>query len=522
MKNKNIIISFLLCVVLLIIPISLGTYYSIYNHDFHHWSYNLSNFYDYKNGFILFNQIFLQYGAGQIIFFDLLSNFISINIVSIGIITNFIFSLNIILIFLILKKNSSLLLSFFVISLILIIHPFAHYPWPDYYSGLCVTLFFYFLLNKDQNNFTIFLQSLFLFLAIFFRTTYLLHIISGVIIFYLIDYFYLKKKLFNKLFLFLLVKILLYFLFLFSNDQLINWFNQGIGVIFVYTYGSSFEYMDLIISYIGDFGWIILKLIKVGLRWFYHIFNIFHVDNLVFLIFLLSTIFFIREIYLKNRNLTSIDQRLLFVSLISLLGFIQGFMIYENFRILNSSVGIFIIGYLYFLSKINLKFFKEKKYYNVIFIIPIFIILKLITSFPNNSTFLPIKIYDDSEYLNSEFKFFSNQKKLSKKVFNYYSEVSDQVCNKNYEITNISPDFAIPYICNTSYKKNISPYWIAKIEKTDPLEYSRILELRLRQNEVLITKDVKKSNKLTLIKKIRSPHDPMPWYGEFLYIYKKK
>ena len=521
MKKIDIFLSFLVTIVIFLIPISFGTYYSIYNHDFHHWSYNLSNYYDYKNGFNLFNEIFLQYGSGQIIFYDLIDKIIPINIVSIGIITNFIFALNVLFIFVILKKNLPLTVSLFIVFLVLVIHPFAHYPWPDYYAGFYVTLFFFFFLNKNQNNIIIFLQSLFLFLAIFFRTTYLLHIFSGIIIYYIFDYFYLKKKTFNKLFLLFTLKILLFFLFLTLNGQFSNWFNQGIGVIFVYTYGSSFEYMDLIISYIGDFGWFILKLIKVGLRWLYHIFNIFNVDNLVFLIFLICSLLFVIKIILEKQNLTLYYQRLLFISLLAVLGFIQGFMIYENFRILNSSIGIYIIGSVYLVNKFNLKILEEKKYLNFLLIIPLFVIIKLIIGFPNNSTFLPIKIYDDSEYVNSEIEFFSSSKKLSKSVFNYYDEISKEICNKGYEITNISPDFAIPYICSTSYKKNISPYWIAKIEKIDPFEYKRILNLELKQNEILITKDIKNSNNVKLIKKISSPHDPKPWYGKYLFIYQK-
>ncbi len=81
--------------IILIVPISLGAYYSLFSHDYHHWTYTLSNFYDYKNGFVLFKDIFLQYGAGQIIFFNLISVFFEINMLSIGIITNFIFALNI-------------------------------------------------------------------------------------------------------------------------------------------------------------------------------------------------------------------------------------------------------------------------------------------------------------------------------------------------------------------------------------------------------------------------------------------
>ena len=508
----------LIYIIILFIPISLGTYYSIYSHDFHHWTYTLSNFYDYKNGFKLFEDIFLQYGAGQIIFFNLISEIIEINMLSIGMITNCVFALNILFFYLILRKYFFYITSVLVILLILLIHPFAHYPWPDYYSGFCITLFFYLFLEDKQNKFSIILQSFLLFLAIFFRTSYLLHILVSISFFYFLDYFYLKQKKFNKIFLIFFIQLFLYLSFLFLNGQLLLWFSQGIGAIKIYTYGSSHPYMNTIIAYVGEFGWIVLKIIKVGIRWFSQIFNIFKVSNLIFCILLISSLVHIFQIFIKKDHLILQNQKFIFLSFISIFGLIQSFMIYENFRIINSSIGLFFVGLIFLTKK---PFAKIKLYYKFFILIPIYLSIKLIFGFPNNSTFIHFKILDNANFINSDYDFFSKNKKLSKPVSKYYNDIYQTICNKNLLITNISSDFSIPYICSLNYKKNISPYWFPKIEKINPKEYQRIMSSDLYENEILISRDIIKSDNIILIKKFLSPHEPNAWYGKYLYIYKK-
>ena len=139
------------------------------------------------------------------------------------------------------------------------------------------------------------------------------------------------------------------------------WLEQGIGVIKIYTYGSSHPYMNIIISYIGDYGWIFLKLIKVGIRWLSQIFNVLKVSNLVFCIFLISSLLYIFQIFQKKSYLILQNQKFLFLSFISIFGLIQGFMIYENFRIINSSIGLFFLGLFFLIKNLFVKMNNYKK-----------------------------------------------------------------------------------------------------------------------------------------------------------------
>ena len=84
--------------------IYLGYIYSVYNQDYHHNFFILSSIIDYDKGLKLFEDIILQYGPGQIFFFNFLGNFININLVSISAITSIIYALNLYILFIIFKK----------------------------------------------------------------------------------------------------------------------------------------------------------------------------------------------------------------------------------------------------------------------------------------------------------------------------------------------------------------------------------------------------------------------------------
>ena len=78
-----------------------GYTYSYFNTDIYHYSHNLEPFLDFKNGYKLNKDVFVLYGNGQIYLYNLINNIIDINIVSIGIISQFFFSVKFILFFII-------------------------------------------------------------------------------------------------------------------------------------------------------------------------------------------------------------------------------------------------------------------------------------------------------------------------------------------------------------------------------------------------------------------------------------
>ena len=124
-KNKYLIYSTLA----LIISISLysGFKFSSYNQDYHHSFFILSLYIDSQNGFEYFKDIFLQYGPGQPILFNLIDYFIQINIVSISNINVVVYSIHLI----ILLHIASIRGGFFVYSNL---ETAASYPFFKSYS----------------------------------------------------------------------------------------------------------------------------------------------------------------------------------------------------------------------------------------------------------------------------------------------------------------------------------------------------------------------------------------------------
>jgi len=224
MIYKNYIIDFF-AFLISISAFILGLYSFKYNQDFHHWGLQLSYLIDYKNGFSFFQDIYLQYGQGQTLFLYIVDKIFEVNFFTIGIITQVIYSLNLILIYKIfcifLKKKYALLILFFIY----LIHPYIVYPWPDYYSGLCLTLSAYLLLsNKNYSNFNYVFCGFLLFLSIFFRTSYLITIIPSFIIFFIFFKKYFLKEKINIIFLSFCFCLFLYFIYL--NKNLSYWYYQ--------------------------------------------------------------------------------------------------------------------------------------------------------------------------------------------------------------------------------------------------------------------------------------------------------
>ena len=197
-KNYNKLI-FTIVLGIVLFSSYLGYKHSIYNEDIHHLSFILSTFIDFNNGFTLFKEIFLQYGPGQVLFFKLIDNFVNINLFSISFITSIIYSANLLVLFIIFRKIVSLEISFLLIILIFLIHPYNIHPWPDYLSGICLSLFFLFLLKKNS-KYDLIACACFLFLAIFFRSTYMLNIIFSIIVYNLLFIFYQKENNLKNLF----------------------------------------------------------------------------------------------------------------------------------------------------------------------------------------------------------------------------------------------------------------------------------------------------------------------------------
>ena len=77
MENlKKYLFNFLFFSFLFFFIYNLTIIYSEYYSDLHHWGFIASTSLDYINGRLLFKEVLVHYGAGQLIFFDFISLFL--------------------------------------------------------------------------------------------------------------------------------------------------------------------------------------------------------------------------------------------------------------------------------------------------------------------------------------------------------------------------------------------------------------------------------------------------------------
>jgi hypothetical protein len=510
-KKKEYFLDFI-AIVIVISSYILGYYSFKYNQDFHHTGIQLSYLIDFKNGFKFFQEIYLQYGQGQTIFLFIIDKVFNINFFTIGIVVQLIYCLNLLLIYriicLLTKKYYALLILFFIY----LIHPYAVYSWPDYYSGLCLTLAAYFLLkNKKYNIFNYIFCSFLLFLSIFFRTSYLITIIPAFIfflIFFKLNFF--KYKI-NILLLFFILYLVIYFTYL--NKNLYNWYYQGLGSITHYAYGSTHNLMGAIIDNFGENIWLFLKFLKMFFRFVYKLFNLFPLNNFIFTFFLLINLYYFFLIFFIKKNKKKInffETKLIFLSFIGFFGFAQSFMIYATFKNINSTLGIFFLG-VYILTKIKF----SKNLLLIIRIIILSIVVMLMFKFPNVSNYARLITKNDGNFVKSEINIFSNSNLLVENN-DYYKKLSEVICNQDKKIINLSFDYVIPYICNDNLKKySMLAGMPFQINSAEDKLYKRIFfDHILFDDEMLITSKVVNSPNLKKIFEVDLPTNIM-WYSMY-------
>ena len=533
MKFLNLKENYLIYIALFLIffiSIYLGFRHSIYNQDYHHSFFILSMYIDHQNNFEYFKDIFLQYGLGQTIFYKIIDSFIKINIVTILKVNVVIYAINLIILFQIFKKISNSKISITLITILFLIHPYSIYPWPDYLSGFCLSIFIFFFLDQEKKIIPL-LYAILLFLAIFFRSTYLINIALTIIIYTVTCLYFKSNNNLKKIFLILVSLLTAYFLSLIYYKNLYLWFAESIGFISNYAgYTKHTEIYNLVVQYVGREGFIFLKIMYYLFRSTLELFDPRNIKNYIFVISIFFNIFFIIQIFSKKFDVNNFEKKIFFISILGLTGFVQSTMLMEIFRNINSTIGIIVtMAYIIEKKKIYLSFVNSKylKIFNIrlvkLFIIIYLIILLFNFKFIN---------YDPKNYQTYNNPYFSESKKIKIPIINYYKFVSTIICaSENTKVINISNDFAISYLCDDKFVKSKSSMMANALKLIKPNEFERIIiNGDLKEHEMLISsKRIEeisnnriKMDNIILMKQIESPHMPVNWYGHLLYIYKKK
>jgi hypothetical protein len=483
-NEKKIINKVLINISLLSIIFStlyLSFEYSYYNTDFHHWSFILEKYYQFINDQILFKSIYIQYGEGYIWLFYILSFFTDIDLVSIGKITSIIYALKLSLIYFISKsltKNSYISLFILLVYFLTLTH--IQYPWPDFFSSFFLLLFFFLIIinNSKKNNFFLLLSSSSLFLVFFFRSTYIFNIFFSFLLYFIIEFFFLKKEPRIRLvFIFFLTLFLLYIFKLYIDGNLKFFFSQSLYL----AHGFIATNQNLILGFeVNKYIYLLSRVIWhlfYPKNIFFFVFSLIYFINIYYLFFLL-TLYKKKDSFFENTNL------IILFFCFGLTSIIQAIHLYEVFRLLNAGPTIFIILSIFFLDmRINLIFKRT------VFILFIVLIIKLMTHFPKSSNYhIPTsnisseKLYYEINYNNNLF----GKKKLTSEYILFYNQLREKICPFD-NILNISIASELSFFCEK--KKNIikvSPLAVGD-QKRSLKEINQFKKSNYNQDLLIIT-----------------------------------
>ena len=215
-KNNFFYLS--LTIILIFFVFSVNSYRFIY--DGHHHGLVFSNALDLLNGKKPYKEIFIQYGIITTCLHAIILKIFGLKVIYINIFTSLIYSLTIILFYLIINKLINKKYAFYTILILLFNHPIIWLPWSNYISYFFITLSIYILFNSKNKN--SFFSGLFLAMCCLSRQDYFIPIFFSFLIF--VSFFlYFKKIFLYKFILGFIFPLILFFIYLLLSGVFFDW-----------------------------------------------------------------------------------------------------------------------------------------------------------------------------------------------------------------------------------------------------------------------------------------------------------
>jgi hypothetical protein len=416
--------------------LTLGVLYSIHNTDSHHWGFICGTALDYIQGKQFFRDIYIQYGVGESLLFKALNPFIPINFTSIGVLTSIAYCINLLLIYLNLKKISNGTLALILSVCVFLLNPYAIVPWPDYWAGLMLSAACFFLLHEGRSaTRASVIAGIFLFLGFIFRYTYGLSFALAGISFWVFTLF--KKDLRSKKIHVCLMVFLslsgVYLLSLMQDQTFRLWYAQSIGA-------ASSQYSIGNEAVMG-----LLKKIFLPHKVYLPNNQITTTMSVLFWLGLYSLyllLFRVKKSKTTRNHFNS--SALLFVVLLGLAGILQEMLIFEIFRFQNSCSPLYLIfAFLIILKFPDIQALLNKKIAQAL--IAIYIML-LIAKFPHSASWHPVYEGSFDSYSKSNIPLFAGHR-FRPDVKKYYDDLFLYLCDGKSKILNLTFDSTIPYLC---------------------------------------------------------------------------
>ena len=338
------------------------------NHYTNHLFLIFNEAHEFLNGMQLYKEVYVKYGIGQTLINAASLYLFGDNWFSIYLTANIFYFLSIFFILLIcLKLRFSYSEIFFLIIILINIHPKLVLPWANYLAFLPISISLYLLLFKDK-KINYLLSGAFLASSCLIRETI---IISAVIIFICI-FFYLriKKTKRDKIIFYIsgfFLPLLIYAVYMFVTSNYLIWYElilpaykyESLNNVGYYINDSNTQLRKIYIYFFGPFRLLVLTFIDTLLN--------FWADwILIYTSYACCIVVLYKEIF-KNKFLAenkTNNFELVIISIYCLSLIIQNLHAVEIFRVSTGSiVGILVLNY-YFIRIIN-----NSKIKNIIYII---------------------------------------------------------------------------------------------------------------------------------------------------------
>lgn len=471
---------------------TLGAIYAMHNTDPHHWGFVLGTTLDFIYGRELFTQVYVQYGAGVPLLFKAINYVWPITYTNIGFLTSIVYAATLAVIFISIEQLSTTRYAIVLTVIAFLFHPYAVFPWPDYYAGFFLILACYFLLPGSRlpsNRRAVFAGILF-FLAFLFRNTYLVNLLAGAGTYFALSLRYPKLKdarLTTAIATFLIL-VALYLCFLAVQGQLTLWYGENFGAATtVYGIGKG-----------------------SAQTWFIRIFSPDDIPTVAVAMALWVNIYIFFLIMSRARSTDALDPMgsgmTLFMVVLGVAGVVQGLQFYEPFRLQNACSPLYL-GVACFLSWRPQDSSHEVRRPSATLVLAT-LILALGLKAPNLfnghalSTIWPL-IEEPRDFFGQPLQgdaaktaayswsegipVFKGHRFLPD-VQNYYQSLSNVLCGSDKKIVNLTNDSMVPYICPGPRNALYLPmYPWGLLQKISPQQMSRVTRGEYELDELIVS-----------------------------------
>lgn len=425
--------------------IALGITHAFYGTDVHHWGFILGTYLDLSEGKEVFKEVYIQYGLGQPQLFHLLSHFIPINFSTIGIITSVTYALNLAVLFLVVKKIGNTALAILIYAIATLIHSYVNFPWPDYYSSLFLSISILMLLQERRDHYSLFAGAS-LFLAFYFRSTYIITFILATLAYLFIFYYEprLRSKKIDYALLFFYSFGLIFVGILALKGTLHLWFEQSIGA------GSEKYSIGL---------HEILRTLRKAF-WPTHAYLPSQIGNTSFVIFFHVTAYFLVRSIFRREIPEKVET--VFIAFLGLAGLTQLILNFDGFRLQTDCLPVIIIFAV--VLKKYLQNLKWRVGLTVYFVI-------LLLDFPNVTARLPLYEGTLESHKKMEIPIFKYHR-FQPDVKSYYESLAHILCQDKRSILNLTNDSTVPYLCEKPKNSLFLPFYNPVFFKNETIDYN--------------------------------------------------